>query len=98
MVRNNIEVDVKVKCIENETTQSQIAEDIGTTKSYVNRIIKKEDSIVNRTFVRMMEALGYDIELHYIKRETQMPHSSDKEINQRSLLRQKRGKQNEKTI
>ena len=69
MVRNNIEVDVKVKCIESGTTQAQIAEDIETTKSYVNRIIKKQEGVVNRTFVQMMEALGYDIELTYIKRE-----------------------------
>jgi len=68
MVRNNIEVDVKVKCIENETTQAQLAEDIGTTKSYVNRIIKKQDGVVNKTFIQMMESLGYDIELTYVKR------------------------------
>ena len=68
MIKNNIELDVKVKCIEHSTTQAQIAEDIGTTKSYVNRIIKKSDGIVNKTFVRMMETLGYDIELIYVKR------------------------------
>lgn len=68
MVKNNIEVDVKVKCIENGTTQAKIAEDIETTKSYVNRIIKKQEGVVNRTFVQMMEALGYDIELTYVKR------------------------------
>ena len=69
MIKNNIELDVKVKCIENETTQAKIAEDINTTKSYVNRIIKKQDGVVNKTFVQMMEALGYDIELTYVKRE-----------------------------
>ena len=63
MVKNNIEVDVKVKCIENGTTQAQIAEGIQTTKSYVNRMIKKPNGVVNNTFVQMMEALGYDIEL-----------------------------------
>lgn len=68
MVRNNIEVDVKVKCIENETTQAQLAEAIGTTASYVNRVIKKEEGVVNKTFVQMMESLGYDIELTYVKR------------------------------
>ena len=68
MVKNNIELDVKVKCIEGETTQVQLAEEIGTTKSYVNRIIKKSDTVVNKTFVQMMEALGYDIELTYTKR------------------------------
>ena len=69
MVKNNIEVDVKVKCIENETTQAKLAEDIGTTGQYVNRIIKKKDGVVNKTFVQMMESLGYDIELTYVKRE-----------------------------
>jgi plasmid maintenance system antidote protein VapI len=70
MIKNNIELDVKVKCIENGTTQAKIAEDINTTKSYVNRIIKKQDGVVNKTFVQMMEALGYDIELIYVKRES----------------------------
>lgn len=69
MVKNNIEIDVKVKCIENGTTQVQIAGDIGTTKSYVNRIIRKPDGVVNKTFVQMMEALGYDIELIYVKKK-----------------------------
>ena len=68
MVKNIIEVDVKVKCIENYTTQAKLAEDIGTTASYVNRVIKKEDGVVNKTFVQMMEALGYDIELVYVKK------------------------------
>ena len=68
MVKNNIEVDVKVKCIENGATQAQLAEDIGITRSYVNRVIKKPDGVVNNTFVNMMEALGYDIELTYVKK------------------------------
>lgn len=68
MIKNNIELDVKVKCIEKGTTQAQIAEDIHTTKSYVNRIIKKQDGVVNKTFVQMLEALGYDIELIYVEK------------------------------
>ena len=35
----------------------------------MNRIIKKKDGVVNKTFVQMLEALGYDIELTYVKRE-----------------------------
>ena len=68
MVKNNIEVDVKVKCIENEMTQTKLAEKIETTKAYVNRVIKKPDGVVNKTFVQMMEVLGYDIELTYVKK------------------------------
>jgi len=68
MLKNNIELDFKVKCIENETTQTKVAEDIGTTKSYVSRIIKNSDRVVNKTFIKMMESLGYDIELKYVKK------------------------------
>lgn len=71
MIKNNIELDVKVKCIEQNTTQTQIAEEIGTTKSYVNRVIKKSDGVVNPTFVQIMEVLGYDVELTYVKRNTE---------------------------
>lgn len=70
MIKNNIELDVKVKCIENDITQAQVAEKVGTSSSYVNRIIKKQDGVVNKTFVQMLEALGYDIELTYVKRDT----------------------------
>lgn len=68
MIRNNIEVDVKIKCIEKGLTQAQLGEKIGTIGQYINRIIKKQNNIINKTFVSMMEALGYDIELNYVKR------------------------------
>lgn len=51
MLKNNIEVDVKVKCIEAETTQARLVEDVGTIPSYVNRLIKKNEKIVNKTFI-----------------------------------------------
>lgn len=70
MVKNNIELDVKTKCIEQGKTQVQIAEEIDTTKAYVNRVIKKKDGVVNKTFVQMMEVLGYDVEITYVKRKT----------------------------
>lgn len=69
MVRNNFELDVKVKCLEVGMNQLTLAEKIGTTGQYVNRITKKKDGMINKTFVQMMEALGYDIELTYVKRE-----------------------------
>ena len=54
MLKNNIEVDVKVKCIENGITQAQLAEKSETSSPYVNRIIKKSEV--------------YDVELTYVKR------------------------------
>ena len=69
MVRNNIELDVKVKCLEAGMNQLNLAEKIGTTGQYVNRIIKRKDGLLNKTFVEIMEALGYDIEFTYVKQE-----------------------------
>lgn len=69
MVKNNIEIDVKVKCLEEHKTQADIAKIVGTPASYVNKLIRREEGVVNNTFVKMLEALGYDIELHYVKRE-----------------------------
>lgn len=68
MVLNNIELDVKVKCLESNINQLNLAEKIGTTGQYVNRIIKRKDGLLNKTFVKIMEALGYDIEFTYVKR------------------------------
>ena len=55
MLKNNIEVDVKVKCIEKKTTQAELAKEISITPSYVNRLIRKNENVVNKTFLAMME-------------------------------------------
>ena len=68
MLKNNIEIDVKVKCVEEQTTQAELAEKVGTSPAYVKRLIKSPEKIVNKTFVQMMEQLGYDIELTYVKK------------------------------
>lgn len=69
MLKNNIEVDVKVKCIEGDVTQAKLAEDIGTSAPYVSRLIRNNEKIVNKTFLQLMEELGYDVRLTYEKRD-----------------------------
>jgi len=68
MLKNNIEIDVKVKCVEEQITQAELAEKSGTSPSYVNRLIKSLEKIINKTFIQMMEQLGYDVELTYVKK------------------------------
>ena len=68
MLKNNIEIDVKVKCMEEGITQAQLAEKVGTSAQYLNRVIKNSDGVVNKTFISMLEQLGYDVEINYIKR------------------------------
>ena len=69
MLKNNVEVDVKVKCIEGDVTQAKLAEEIGTSAPYVSRLIRNNERIVNKTFIQLMEKLGYDVELTYVRRE-----------------------------
>lgn len=71
MLKNNVEVDVKVKCIAVSVTQAKLAEKIGTSAPYVSRLIRNNDKIVNNTFLQLMEKLGYDVELTYVKKETE---------------------------
>ena len=68
MLKNNLEIDAKVKCLEEGVTQAQLADKIGTSAPYVSRLINKKEGILNKTFVEMLEALGYDIQLTYVKR------------------------------
>ena len=68
MLKNNLEIDVKVKCLEEGVTQAQLAEKMGTSAPYVSRLINKKEGILNKVFVEMLDKLGYDIELHYVKK------------------------------
>lgn len=54
--------------MEEGITQAQLAEKVGTSAQYLNRVIKNSDGVVNKTFVNMIENLGYDIEISYIKK------------------------------
>ena len=70
MLRNNVELDLKTRLNEEGITQTKVAEMIGVSLPYVNRIIRGREQIVNKTFVKMLENLGYDVELTY-KRKTE---------------------------
>lgn len=63
MIKNNLEIDVKVKCLEEGVTQAQLAQMVGTSAPYVSRLINKKEGIINRVFVDMLDKLGYDIQL-----------------------------------
>ena len=68
MLLNNIELDIKTRCIEDGISQTEIAEKLDVSVPYVNRIIKGREQIVNKTFVKIMDELGYDVELTYRKK------------------------------
>ena len=41
------------------------------TVPYVNRITRGREQIVNKTFVKMMDELGYDVELTYKRKSAE---------------------------
>ena len=61
MLKNNIELDVKTKCIKENIIQAKLAEIVWTSPAYVSRLINSGDKIVNKTFLQLMDALGYDV-------------------------------------
>ena len=69
MLRNNVELDLKTRFIEDGVTQTEIAEKVGVSLPYVNRIIRGREQIVNKTFIKILDELGYDVELTYKKKE-----------------------------
>lgn len=69
MIKNNLEVDVKVKCLEEGVTQAQLAQMVGTSAPYISRPINKKEGIINKVFVDMLDKLGYDIQLAYAKQK-----------------------------
>ena len=69
MVKNKVEIDIKTMCIESGITQAKLASILGITTAYVNRVIRQKETVVNRTFTRLIEALGYDIQITYVKRD-----------------------------
>ena len=54
--------------IEEGITQTEIAEKLVVSPPYVNRIIRGREQIVNKTFIKILDELGYDVELTYKKK------------------------------
>ena len=68
MLLNNVEQDLKTRLEKEGTTQKELAGQIGVSLPYVNRITRGRERLVNKTFLKMMEELGYDVELTYKKK------------------------------
>ena len=47
MVKNNVEIDIKTMCIEAGITQAKLANKLGVTPAYVNRVIRRKETVVN---------------------------------------------------
>ena len=51
MLKNNIELDIKTKCIEEDKTQAWIAKKVGTSPAYIRGLtIAKRISLTKHSF------------------------------------------------
>ena len=67
MIKTDIQKEMKKLCIDEGTTLTEVAEGIGTSKQYMSRMLGK-GTLVNGKLVEALEALGYDIEIKFVKR------------------------------
>ena len=59
-----------VRFAANSSPRSQPQKRMQSEKPYIGRLINKKDGIVNKVFVEMLEKLGYDIQITYVKKKT----------------------------
>jgi transcriptional regulator with XRE-family HTH domain len=67
MIKTDIQKEMKKLCIDEGTTLTEVAEKIDTSKQYMSRVLGK-GTLVNAKLVEALEALGYDIEIKFVKR------------------------------
>lgn len=67
MIKTDIQKEMKKLCIDEGTTLTEVAEEIGTSKQYMSRMLSK-GTLVNAKLVEALEALGYDVEINFVKR------------------------------
>lgn len=70
MLKTNIQNEVKKLCIDEGMTLTELATKIDTSKQYMSRMLGK-GTIINAKLVEAMEAIGYDVEIKFVKRSEQ---------------------------
>lgn len=69
MVTNDIKHDIRVLMAQERQTQESLACNMGSTKQYINRVVNNPEKLISKFFVTMLEVMGYDIRLEYVKRK-----------------------------
>ena len=67
MVRNDFTIDMKVLMRKENKTQRELGSEIGISGQAVS--MRTYGKVISPGYVELCDALGYDIEVRYIKRE-----------------------------
>lgn len=69
MLLNDTEKDIKKLIIDEGVSQKELADRLNTQKQYINRVINNTTQPISKPFMAILDALGYDVKIEYIKRE-----------------------------
>lgn len=69
MLINDTTKDIKKLLVDADMNQSSLAEKAGTSKQYVNRLLNSDRDVINGMFLKLADALGYDIQIVYVPKE-----------------------------
>lgn len=67
MLLNDLQKDIKHTLIEENISVNDIAEKMNCSKANVYKLMSNKE--LTHSIVRVMDELGYDVKLSYIKRE-----------------------------
>ena len=67
MLKTDIKLEVRKLCLDEKISLSDLAERQGTSKQYASRLLGK-DTLVNKMLIDLVEELGYDMEIKFVKR------------------------------
>lgn len=61
---------IKKMILERNVTQQAIGEVLGMSKSNFNQLINRDDLRINTDLIRIASAIGFNVRIHLIDRET----------------------------
>ena len=67
LLNEDLKKDFKLLCVNDGLKQKDVAEKAGLNATYIAQIFGS--SVLKDSFVKLLEACGYDLKIEYIRRE-----------------------------
>ena len=69
MLLNDVSNEIKKLMIDDDVSQTELSNKMDYSVQYVSQLINGKNKFVNDKFIDIMNALGYDIRLEFVKQE-----------------------------